>query len=74
MANDVSAQIAAMTAASQKAVIGGEIITQTLDALNSPMYGGKAGGSDDMADSYNFQKSVLSAVYSAKGAVVDAGS
>ena len=63
-------------AATTKATIGAEIITKTLDTLNQ--YGGDSGGScnksgssADMAASYDFQKSVLSAAYGPKGAVTD---
>lgn len=54
--------------------IKGDIVTGTLDALNSNQFGGsrKSGGaSDAIAQSYEFQQSVLSSVYSAKGAAVD---
>ena len=61
-------------AAAQKASIGADIITKTLDTMNQ--YGNaetssNAGTSGDMAASYEFQKSVLSAAYSPKGAVTD---
>ena len=52
----------------------GDIVTGTLDALNSSQYSGSrksSGASDAMAQSYDFQQSVLSSVYSAKGAAVD---
>ena len=58
------------------AKIGGEIVTQTLDTLNSDQYGGsRKGGSgisraNGMSDAYNLSKSVLSAAYQAKGAVI----
>ncbi len=65
-----AADIAALTATTQAATIGAEIITKTLDTLNQQ--GGSCGGtSSDMAASYDFQKSVLSAAYGAKGAVTD---
>lgn len=57
------------------AKIGGDIITQTLDTLNSDTYGStkskKAGSQDAMSDSYHFQKSVLSAAYLGKGTAIE---
>lgn len=69
-----SATEVANIAAVQKSTIGAEIITKTLDTMNqygSTGTGGNAGTSGDMAASYEFQKSVLSAAYSPKGAVAD---
>ena len=57
--------------------IGGDIVTKTLDTLNSGQYYSGSGtkkcsGSNSMSDTYNLSKSVLSSAYSAKGAVVSA--
>ncbi len=59
-----------------QAELGGEIISQTLDALNSPMCGSSSkcdgsGGRADMSDTYNLSKSVLGAYYFGKGTAVD---
>ena len=80
MSSTSPSDIAALSATTQKAVLGAEIITKTLDTLNQ--YGGdsgsgscnKSGTSSDMAASYDFQKSVLSAAYSPKGAIADVSS
>ena len=66
----------AILASAQKDVIGAEIITQTLDVLNQKDRKGdgrpgSGGTSADMAASYDFQKSVLSAAYSPKGVVTN---
>lgn len=70
-----SATEGANIAAVQKSTTEADIITQTLDTMNqygsSTGTGGNAGTSSDMAASYEFQKSVLSAAYSPKGAVAD---
>ncbi len=58
-----------------QAELGGQIVSQTLDALNSPTYSTSknngAGSSQDMSDSYNFNKSVLESCYLGKGTAVD---
>lgn len=57
--------------------IQGDIITQTLDTLNSGQYSGsgtKCSGSNKISDTYNLSKSVLSSVYQGKGAVISAKS
>ena len=66
-------QVMAAAVALEK--IKGDIVTGTLDALNSnaPSSSGKGKG-DPVAQSYDFQKSVLSAAYSAKGVTVDSKS
>lgn len=55
--------------------VKGDIVTQTLDKLNSPGSIGKsknsASGMGSMSDTYNFSKSVLSAVYEGKGTIID---
>ena len=47
-----------------------DIISGTLDALNSGTSCKKSSGSSDMADTYNFSKDVLSAAYNPVGLVV----
>jgi hypothetical protein len=64
-----AAELAVSTAAVQKAVMGAEIITKTLDAVNR--YDDGSGKKDELAASYEFQKSVLSAAFSPKGIVTD---
>lgn len=60
----------------QKAKIDAQIVTGTLDTLNSTApktksrSKGKIGGGDITA-SYELQKSVLSSVYGAKGAIAE---
>ncbi len=58
-----------------QAELGGEIVSQTLDALNSPTYStskcGGQGSPQDISDSYNFNKSVLEGYYFGKGTAVD---
>ena len=53
--------------------IGGDIVTKTLDTLNSGQFGvsgsKKCSGSSGMSSTYNLSKSVLSSAYSPKGAV-----
>ena len=46
-----------------------DVITGTLDTLNSSTYS-KSGSSADLAQSYNFNKDVLSSVYNPTGTVV----
>lgn len=71
--SNAAATFAAAAAGTSKAAIGAQIVTKTLDTLNrtAPSKGkGKYScGGGDMAASYDFNKSVLSAVYSAKGAI-----
>ena len=50
-----------------KAKTDSDIITGTLNTLNSTMYGSGSHGSDAMSTSYNFQKDVLSAAYTERG-------
>lgn len=58
-----------------KATIGAQVVTQTLDTLNSGMYSGKGGNSTNkISQSYDFQKKVLSAVYEGKGTIADSKS
>ena len=59
------------SAKAQKASIGADIITQTLDAVNRYGSKKKSGSCGDMAASYEFQKSVLSAVYEPKGTITE---
>ncbi len=66
-----AASDAALAASIQQSTIGAEIITKTLDTLNQQQAGSCSGSGSDMAASYDFQKSVLSAAYGAKGAVAD---
>lgn len=68
-----------------KAELGGEIIKQTLDTMNSCAPGStgasntmnskcdKPSTSDNISSSYNFNKDVLSSAYSTKGALFNSG-
>lgn len=55
--------------------VNSEIVTQTLDKLNSPTTGGKKkskySAQAAMSDTYNLSKSVLSAAYEGKGTIID---
>jgi len=78
---DLSGQVAGQVAAAAGAVslqrVKGEIVTQTLDKLNSPGMGGKSKknkfgiGAGGMNDMFNLSKSVLSAAYEGKGTIID---
>jgi hypothetical protein len=67
------AAVATAAANTTKQAIGAQVVSKTLDVLNrtAPSRGkGKyKSGGGDMAASYDFNKSVLSAVYSPKGAI-----
>ena len=71
MADNLSAAASMAAAATSKAEMGAQVVTQTLDTLNSSTYKGKSGGSDSMADTYNLSKQVLSAAYEGKGTIAD---
>lgn len=63
------------SAATTKAKLDNEIVTQTLDTLNSSQYSGKSkkgkysSTQQAMSNTYDLSKSVLSAAYSDKGAI-----
>jgi hypothetical protein len=63
-------------AAVMAAKIKGDVVTKTLDTLNSTKYSGsgKRTGVNRMSDAYHLSKEVLSATYQGKGAVVSAKS
>ena len=72
MSKDIDSAMAGAIASTQKEVIGAQIVTKTLDTLNKTApKGKKKSGGGDMAASYDFQKSVLSAVYNPTGAIAD---
>ena len=68
IANDLdgTGKVAAATALDS---LKADIVIKTLDTLNQS--GNKAGSSADLEASYDFQKTVLSAVYEGKGIVTD---
>ncbi len=70
MGND-AAILAAAAAGTSKAAIGGKIVSGTLDIMNktAPSKGKGKYSHSDMSASYDFNKAVLSSVYSAKGAI-----
>ncbi len=60
--------------AASKAELDSQIVTQTLDNLNSPMYSGSSkcnSARQGMSDTYDLSKSVLSAYYLGKGTAID---
>jgi len=67
-----TAQAAVAGAAVSLEKIKGDIVTQTLDKINSPGTPNKAKNAQGaMSDTYNFSKSVLSSVYEGKGTIID---
>ena len=56
------------------ATIGADVVSKTLDTLNSgQLYsglGGKSGSTGKIGSTYDLSKSVLSAVYEGKGTIV----
>lgn len=62
------------SAAVSAAKIEGDIVTRTLDTLNSGQFSGsgtkKSSGTNCMSDTYHLSNSVLSSAYQSKGAVV----
>lgn len=59
-----------------KQTFGAAVVSKTLDYMNSPGFGGTGGSgstgwSGSMSNDYEFQKSVLGAAYSGKGALFD---
>lgn len=67
MANIAGAALG-LAVSTAKAKMAGQVVTQTLDKLNSGA-GSKRGASAGMSDTYHFAKDVLSSVYSGKGAI-----
>ena len=51
--------------------IGGQIVSGTLDTLNSATYNKSSNSGSSMSDTYNLSKSVLSAAYEGKGTILD---
>jgi len=73
MYNPAIADMVSMAGRVQRDVVGGEIITKTLDAINNTGFSALSKmsvGLSNHAD-YAFQTSVLNAAYSGKGAFVD---
>lgn len=68
---DVNVALGVAAATTQKEVIGAQVVTKTLDTLNQYSGKNKKSGKGDMAASYDFNKSVLSAAYDAKGAIAN---
>lgn len=70
--SDLTAALSVAAASTQKAVVGAEIVAQTLDTLNQhDARNGASGTKSSMDASYDFNKSVLSAVYSPTGGITD---
>lgn len=72
MSSEYASAMASAAANTVKETVGAQIVSKTLDTVNKT--GGaenkaKAGG--DMAASYDLNKSVLSSVYSPKGAIAE---
>jgi len=74
MYNPAIADMVSMAGRVQRDTTGGQVITTTLDHMNSTSFGslgyGASVGIANNAD-YNFQTSVLNAAYSGKGTFVD---
>lgn len=67
---NLRATLATAAAKTQKTVIGAQIVSKTLDTLNNNAPKSKSkSNSGNAAAGYDFQKSVLSSVYSPKGAI-----
>jgi hypothetical protein len=70
-----TASMVPAAASTRKAAIGAQIVTRTLDTLNRTAPGRGKGkysaATSGMAASYDFQKSVLSAIYNPTGAIAD---
>ena len=67
-------KVAEVAGAAMLAKTKGDIVTQTLDKLNSPGSGGtskKSKTGSSMSDVYHLSKSVLSAAYEGKGTIID---
>ena len=71
MSTKLSAAIGAAAAATQKEVIGAQVVTKTLDTMNQQAGKKKKSAGNAMAASYEFNKDVLSAAYDAKGAIAN---
>lgn len=71
MSTKLSAALGAAAAATQKEVVGAQIVSKTLDAVNHQAGKKKKSSGNAMAASYAFNKDVLSAAYDAKGAIAD---
>lgn len=70
--NTYDAAMATAVANTQKETIGAQIVSKTLDTLNANAPKSKSkSNSGNMAASYDFQKSVLGAVYGTTGAIAD---
>lgn len=72
MSGTYDSAVATAIANTQKESIDSQIVTKTLDTLNqnAPKSKSKSTGGN-MAASYDFQKSVLGAVYGTTGAIAD---
>ena len=70
-----TADMIAAAANTSKATIGAQIVTKTLDTLNrtapTKSKGKYSSAASGMAASYDFNKSVLSAVYNPVGAIAN---
>ena len=73
MSDSYNAAMATAAANTTKATVGAQVVTKTLDTLNktAPSKGKKSTGGGDMAASYDFNKSVLSAAYNPTGTVTE---
>jgi len=75
LSGQMAGKVAAAAGAASLQRVKGEIVTQTLDKLNSPGSGRRSKknkiGQSSMSDTYNLSKSVLSAAYQGKGTIID---
>ena len=68
MANDTSISL---DFSLTKAKLDADIVTGTLDKLNSGDCGSSKGTGDAMKQTYDFSKEILSAVYGGKGSIAN---
>ena len=73
MYNPALADMVSMSGRVQRDAVGADIITRTLDAVNSTGFGGLSKSLVGLANNtdYQFQTSVLNAAYSGRGTFVD---
>lgn len=62
----INAAATAVDKATEKQLFGAQVVTKTLDYMNSDQFGSSSTNSD-----YDFQKSVLGAAYSGVGAITN---
>lgn len=71
MANELTAQMVEAAGAVGKSKIEGQIVSQTLDAVDKKTKWGGKKDKGDMSHTYEVSKKVLSAAYEGKGTIAD---